>query len=210
MTIENYKLYGAEINSDKNLKIRQKSVFLSDINVKNKIISYEDLIVVGNINAEYLLVSGNLIVSGEINVKEIDIEGSLIYSGDYELKNMNVEGEVISIDELKNDRNRLSIENINVKNLEECNEVLSDIMSLKLKIVKELCDNKSHYFLEQIYEKFEILKDVFGEFKNYNEFISLLISKYRSSSKYNMDLINYLKIINYKFELPKWLLDMGN
>ena len=189
MIKDNYKLYKSEINLDNNLKIKQKSIFLSDINVKNKIISYEDLIVVGNINAEYLLVSGNLIVSGNINVKEIDIEGSLIYSDASELQNLNVDGEIISIDELKNSKNRLKIEEINIKNIEQYTELLSDISCLRLKLIKDICDNESDYFLEKVYKKFKELEDVFVEFKSYNEFISLLISKYRNPAKYDMKLI---------------------
>ena len=64
--------------------------------VKDKIICYEDLIVMGDINAEYLLVSGNLIVSGKMNVKEIDIEGSLICSDGEQFENLNVDGEIIN------------------------------------------------------------------------------------------------------------------
>ena len=210
MIKDNYKLYKSEINLDNNLKIKQKSIFLSDINVKNKIISYEDLIVVGNINAEYLLVSGNLIVSGKINVKEIDIEGSLIYSDASELQNLNVDGEIISIDELKNSKNRLKIEEINIKNIEQYTELLSDISCLRLKLIKDICDNESDYFLEKVYKKFKELEDVFVEFKSYNEFISLLISKYRNPAKYDMKLINYLRVINYKYELPNWLLEISS
>lgn len=206
----NYKLHELEISSDNNFKVRQKSVFLSDINVKNKIISYEDLIVMGNINAEYLLVSGNLIVSGELNVKEIDIEGSLICSSVDKLQHINVDGQIISIDEFKNNKNRLKIEEINIENIEEHTELLSDINSIKLKIIKALCDSKSDYSIEDIYKQFQKVEHVFVEFKKYNEFIALLISKYSNSEKYDTKLINYLSIMNYKHELPSWLLEISS
>ena len=204
----NYKLYESDIKSDTNLKIKQKTIFLANINVKDKIICYEDLIVMGDINAEYLLVSGNLIVSGKMNVKEIDIEGSLICSDGEQFENLNVDGEIIPINKFKNNKNDINIDEIEIRNLKQNSKLLSQVSDLKSKIIKEICDNESDYFLEKIYNTFKMLEDVFVEFKYYNEFISLLLVKYRNPLRCDMNLINYLKIVNYKSELPRWLLNL--
>ena len=199
----NYKVYESEIYSDSNLKIKQKSIILSNINVKNKIISYEDLIVMGDIKADYLLVNGNLMVTGEINVKEIDVEGSLIYTNRHNIENITVDGEIIFIDKIKDDK-----EGITTKNLEKHKDFLLDIDNLKNRIIKEVCDDNFNYSLEEIYNIFIKIKDSLVEFKEYSDFIGLLLDKY--SLRYDMNLINYLKIINYKLELPDWLMKINS
>ena len=206
MMAENYKIYESEVNSEGNLKIKQKSVFLSNINVKDKIISYEDLIVFGDIKAKYLLVSGNLVVLGNINVKEVDIEGSLIHSENYKIPNINVDGQIILIDKYKNSEDDkaknfekyININEINIDNLNKNTKFLSDINNLKNRIIDEICNNEPKYYLENIYSIFTKLENTFIEFKQYSDFIGLLLLKYRNESRCDMNIINYLTVINYK------------
>lgn len=217
MMAENYKIYESEVNSEGNLKIKQKSVFLSNINAKDKVISYEDLIVFGDIKAKYLLVSGNLIVLGNINVKEVDIEGSLIYSQNYKIPNINVDGQTILIDKYKDSEEDkpkdfekyININEINIDNLKKNTKFLSDINNLKNRIIDEICNNEPKYYLENIYSIFTKLENTFIEFKQYSDFIGLLLLKYRSKPRCDKNLINYLKVINYKMELPSWLLKIS-
>lgn len=223
---DNYEIYESEIDSKETLKIREKSIFLSNIYVKGKIISYKNLIIFGDVKAEYLLVSGNLVVLGKIDVKEVDIEGCLIYSQDYEIEKLEVTGEIVFVDKFKNndlekindyvehkrinsDSIYTNIKDINIDNLNKNNKFLSDIIDLKSRIIDEICDNESKYYLENIYSTFLKLGDIFIEFKKYSDFIGLLLSKYRSKSRCDMNLINYLKVVNYKLELPSWLLKIS-
>ena len=57
---------------------------------------------------------------------------------------------------------------------------------------------------------FTKLENTFVEFKQYSDFIGLLLLKYRSESRCDKNIINYLKVINYKLELPLWLLEISS
>lgn len=206
-TIENnneYIINRLDIESNENIKIRNKEIFIGDLLSKSKIISYESLIVLGDIDCEYLLVSGDLICIGSINATEVDIEGSLFYYSYPECDKLHVEGEKIKIERKSNEDEVFQFLNIE-KNIYKDKTLLNKINNFKNDIVQDLIKRDKNRNIEDIFNMFTILSETFSEYKIYNCFIQAIMQLENKCKSIN----EYLYMMSLKSEIPLWILNLN-
>lgn len=202
-----YKVSEGNINIPNNIKIREKSIYTGELSSKGKIIAYDDIIVLGSIKAEYLLVSGNLICLGEISASEIDIEGDLVYAKEPMCETFNVGGNLTYV-ELEDSNTGLSINNIDViKDITKDGENLSFISEYKKAAIEVIAKEIQNIEIDEIINVFKKIQKVFIEFEMYADLLNdLNLIKSRDSIKY---LLQYLELIDKLQKIPKWIKDSG-
>ena len=201
---DNYIVNTEDIESNENIKIRNKEIFTGNLLSKSKIISYDSLIVLGDIDCDYLLVVGDLICTGSINATEIDIEGDLFYVSYPECNKLNIEGKEINIQKNYNSDNIFEFSNIE-KNIYEDNTVLNNINKLKNDIIQDLIERDMDNTIENVFTSFNILSKAFSEFKIYSYFIQQIIQLERKCES----ISEYLYIMNLKSQIPHWIINLS-
>lgn len=187
-----YEVIENNVESNETIKFKNSTVVLGNVDTLGNIICYKDLIVIGEINAEYILVVGDLICLGDINVGEIDIEGDMRCISPPDSDIINIYGNIIYLDNYKNNCNKNKME-------------IDNIIISKDDFICDITENKYKYSIQEIYNKLKPIQHMHTEFSYCEEFLRKIMNLEKECNS----IKEYTYILNLIKKVPKYILDVN-
>lgn len=204
INFENKKEYSVcefDTNINENIKIKEEKIIIGSLITEKNIISYENIIVIGDIECNYLSVLGDLLCTGSIKCKDLDVERNFYHTAKVNIScSRNVSGKDVLLKNIKLEEEPKVIEKIIEKSTINTILELKEYRRMKENIIKEQVADIRH--IEVLEVKLKKLGSNIPECARYAEFIKFLMFLVE---KKNIKLVEHLSFINLAKKIPEYI-----